>query len=90
MKRYLWPAVAGAAVWLTGSVVTSYEFSRRVRLTGPGQDSITPFIDSMTQTLQAWLPPAFFTFVAVFVLERWLEDRRAARSARAGRASGEA
>ena len=88
MKRYVWPGVAGATVWLAGSVITSYEFSRRVRFTGPGQHSITPFIDSMTQTLQAWLAPALFTFVAVFVLERWLEDRRAARSARAGRASG--
>ena len=69
-------------MWLTGSIITSYEFSRRVRLTGPGEHSITPFVDSMTQTLQAWLAPAFFTFVTVFVFERWLEDRRAARSAR--------
>jgi hypothetical protein len=80
VRRYLWPAIAGAAVWLTGSVITSYEFSRRVRFTGPGHESVTPFLDSMTQTLQAWLAPGFFTFVAVFVFERWLEDRRTARS----------
>jgi hypothetical protein len=50
---------------------------RRNRLSGPGGDSLTPFIDAWTQTIQVWIVPAFFVFVAVFVFERWLEDRRA-------------
>lgn len=80
MRRYLWPIVAGLAVWIPGSLFSAYEFARRVRLTGPGSDSITPFIDSWTQTLEAWLAPAFLMFALVFVLERWLEDRRSSRA----------
>lgn len=83
MRRYLWPTLAALAVWIPGSIIRAYEFSRRVRLTGPGSDSITPFIDSLTQTAEAWLAPAVFTFVAVFVFERWLDERRERRGRRA-------
>jgi len=49
---------------------------RRLRLSGPDQDSWTPIIDAWTQTAQAWLAPAFFAAVFVFVFERWLEQRK--------------
>ena len=80
MRRFLWPGVVGAAVWLTGSMYFAYRMGRRNRLSGPGQDSFTPFIDAWTQTIQVWIVPAFFAFVTVFVVERWLEDRRARAS----------
>jgi hypothetical protein len=64
-----------AVVWVPGSVITAYRFARRVRFTGPGSDSITPFIDAWTQTAQVWAGVAFFAAVFVFVLERWLETR---------------
>lgn len=75
MRRYLWPTLAAVAVWLPGSLWSAWRFGRRMRLTGPGSDSITPIIDAWTQTAQAWLAPAFFAFVTVFVFQRWLEDR---------------
>jgi hypothetical protein len=82
-SRYLFPGIAFGLVWLPGSFTSAYRFGSRMRLTGPGHDAITPIIDAWTQTAQAWLAPAFFAGVTVFVFERWLEDRRAARAARA-------
>lgn len=76
-RRYLIPALAGVAVWLTGSLYSSYRIGIRFRLTGPGHDSVTPIVDAWTQTALGWLAPGFFAFVAVFVFERWLDDRRA-------------
>jgi hypothetical protein len=81
-SQYLFPAIAFALVWLPGSIYKAWQFGRRVRLTGPGSDSITPFIDHWTQSAQAWLGPAFFAGVTVFVFERWLEDRAHAKNKR--------
>jgi hypothetical protein len=83
----LWPAIAGFLVWLPGSVVTAYKTGRRLRLSGPNQDSLTPFIDAWTQTAQVWLAPAFFAFVLVFVSARWMEERRDRRHPRGTTAS---
>ncbi len=87
MRRspYFFPTLIGGAVWLAGSVWRAYEFGRRVRLPGPGSASITPFLDSFTQTLQAWLAPAFLIWAAVFVFERVLDERRDARTLRTSR-----
>jgi hypothetical protein len=82
MRRYLIPALAGVVVWLAGSWSSAYRIGSRFRLTGPGHDAISPIIDAWTQTALGWLAPGFFVFVAVFVFERWLEDRRAHRIAK--------
>ncbi|HYV97129.1 MAG TPA: hypothetical protein VE967_06725 [Gemmatimonadaceae bacterium] len=75
-SRYLFPSIAFFAVWLPGSIRTALRMGRRLRLSGPDQDSWTPIIDAWTQTAQAWLAPAFFAAVFVFVFERWLEQRK--------------
>ena len=84
-RQLLFPAIAFALVWLPGSLRSAWQFSRRVRLSGPDQNSITPFLDHWTQSGQAWLAPAFFAGVTVFVFERWLEDRREQKEKKAAR-----
>lgn len=70
------PWVVGLAIWLPGSIATAARMGGRSRLTGPGSDSITPFIDAWTQTAQAWIAPAFFGGVVVFVWQQWRQERR--------------
>lgn len=82
MKRYLLPTIAGILVAIPGSAITAYRMGRKLRLGGPGAGSWTPFVDAWTQTIQVWVAIGFFAFVAVFVLERWLEDRASARARR--------
>ena len=82
ITRYLYPGLAFLLVWLPGSIITAYRIGSRLRLTGPGHDAITPIVDAWTQTALAWLAPAFFAGVTVFVFERWREDRRAADARR--------
>jgi hypothetical protein len=74
--QWLFPLITFLAVWLPMSFRSAYNFGSRVRTTGPGSDSITPILDAWTQTMQGWLGPAAFVALFVFVLERWLEDRR--------------
>jgi hypothetical protein len=74
--QWLFPAIVFFAVWLPMSFRSAYRFGSRVRLPGPGHDSVTPILDAWTQTAQGWLGPAAFAALFVFVLERWLEDRR--------------
>jgi hypothetical protein len=74
--QWLFPAIAFLVVWLPMSFRSAYRFGSRVRMTGPGHDSITPILDAWTQTMQGWLGPAAFAALFVFVLERWLEDRK--------------
>jgi hypothetical protein len=77
VRRYLPPTIIALAVWIPASFYRAYELGRRNRLAGPGEHSITPILDAWTQTIQAWMPVALFVWVTVFVVERWLEDRRA-------------
>jgi hypothetical protein len=77
--QWLFPLITFLAVWLPMSFRSAYNFGSRVRLTGPGHDSITPIVDAWTQTAPGWIGPAALVSVFVFVLERWLEDRRRSR-----------
>jgi hypothetical protein len=79
VKAWRLPAVVFVAVWLPGSVYNAWQFGRRVRLTGPGQDSWSPFIDAWTTTAFGWMPIGFFAAVTVFVARAWWDERRASR-----------
>jgi hypothetical protein len=77
--QWLFPGITFVVVWLPMSFRSAYEFGRRVRLTGPAQNSVTPILDAWTQTAQGWIGPAAFAALFVFVVERWLEDLRRRR-----------
>ncbi len=79
MKQYALPIVVFFAVWLPGSMWNAWDFARRVRLTGPGSDSWTPFIDAWSNTAFGWLPVGFFAAVTAFVAQQWWRSRRPAR-----------
>jgi hypothetical protein len=77
VKRAVLPAIVFVAVWLPGSIHSAWQFGRRVRLSGPDQDSWTPFIDAWTTMAFGWAPIGLFAAVLVFVAREWWRGRRA-------------
>lgn len=69
------PAIALLAVWLPASIVHAWRFGTRVRLRGPDETTITPMLDAWTFTGPAWLGPACFVAVVVFVVQEWWVNR---------------
>jgi hypothetical protein len=69
------PLAVFVAVWLPGSLWNAWDFARRVRLSGPGQDSWSPFIDAWTTTAFGWMPIGLFAAVFTFVLREWWRSR---------------
>jgi hypothetical protein len=80
MRRLGLPIATFLAVWIPASLYNAWDFARRVRFTGPGSDSWSPFIDAWSNTAFGWLPIAFFAAVTVFVTREWWSERRQRRS----------
>ncbi len=76
MKRLWLPAIAFLVVWVPGSVYNAWQFSRRVQLSGPGQERWSPFVDAWTTMAFGWAPIGLFAAVLVFVAREWWQSRR--------------